>query len=204
MSFSVTLNPSTSTAVSASFQSSCAPIDLVEPLANVADGARHDLEQAVLLRLEVVIERGCTDVDRRRDVGPFRVLVPEATEVLGRDVEDLFLLGTGLLPRRVPRVVPCRLACPCPRRLVSRATSLNLSRVRRDYSTERTHGLVSSDRPSRLERGFRETRESGDGRLQRSGVRAVRRIVQPAAIHPLDDDRHLPVREGDPEAEVVE
>ena len=112
-SLSVRLKPSTSTATSASFQSSCAPTISSNRRAEVTDGVGHDLEEAVLLRLEVVVERGRADVDRSRHVRPFRVLVPVAAEVLGRDLEDLLLLYAGLAPRRVPLGVPCRPRCVC-------------------------------------------------------------------------------------------
>src|SRR5207247_6644750 len=72
----------------------------IEAPAKVGDGHPHDLEQAMLLRLEVVIERRRADSDRRRHVGPLRLLVAVASEAVDCDVDDLLPLDPGLWPRR--------------------------------------------------------------------------------------------------------
>jgi hypothetical protein len=76
--------------------------DPVEALVMVRKRVGHDLVEAVLLRLEVVVERGRADADRRRDVRPLRLLVAVPPEVVRGDVEDLLSLDAGLQPRRSP------------------------------------------------------------------------------------------------------
>ena len=66
--------------------------DPLEPLLHVEERAGHDFEQAVLLRLEVVVERRRADVDLGRDVGPLRLLVPVPAEEVDGDLDDPFLL----------------------------------------------------------------------------------------------------------------
>src|SRR5436190_1104700 len=56
--------------------------------------------------------------------------------------------------------------------------------------------------PVRGVAGQRSQSDDGWGKLP--GVGAVLRVVQPAAVDAFDDDRDLPVREGDPVAEAVE
>ena len=59
----------------------------------VLDRLVHDLVEAVLLRLEVVVERRGSDADVVRDVGPLRVLVPVPAEALRGRGEDLLPLA---------------------------------------------------------------------------------------------------------------
>ena len=56
-----------------------------------------DLEQAVKLGLEIVVERGGAEADVRGDVGPLRVLVAVAAEMLDRGRQDLLALAAGAL-----------------------------------------------------------------------------------------------------------
>src|SRR4029079_10106560 len=63
--------------------------DALEALVGVGHRVGDDHEQAVLLGLEVVVERGRPDADVGRDVGPLGVLVAVAPEALGRRGEDL-------------------------------------------------------------------------------------------------------------------
>ena len=66
--------------------------DRGEAALEVLDGLFHDHVEAVLLGLEVVIERRRSDADVRGDIGPLRVLVPVAAEALRRGGEDLAAL----------------------------------------------------------------------------------------------------------------
>ena len=67
--------------------------DRDEPAAEVLDRLVHDLVQAVLLGLEVVIQGGRADADVGRDVGPLGVLVPVPAEAIRRRGEDLVALA---------------------------------------------------------------------------------------------------------------
>ena len=67
----------------------------LEPLAFGLERLGVDLEQAVKLRLEVVVERGGAEADVRSDVRPLRVLIPIAAEVLDRCRQDLLALASG-------------------------------------------------------------------------------------------------------------
>src|SRR4029079_19143506 len=75
-------------------------------------GVGQDHEQAVLLRLEVVVELGRSDPDVASDVGPLGALVAFAAESLGRRVDDRVELGAvvagvgGVDPGAVPGVGP--------------------------------------------------------------------------------------------------
>ena len=62
--------------------------DRGEAALEVLDGLFHDHVEAVLLGLEVVVERRRADADVRGDVGPLRVLVAVAAEALRRGGED--------------------------------------------------------------------------------------------------------------------
>ena len=66
-----------------------------EPAAEVLDRLVHDLVQAVLLGLEVVIQGGRADADVGRDVRPLGVLVPVPAEAIRRRDEDLLPLAAS-------------------------------------------------------------------------------------------------------------
>ena len=72
--------------------------DRDEPDAEVLDGLVHDLVQAVLLGLEVVIQGGRADADVGRDVGPLGVLVAVPAEAIRRRGEDLVPLASSSRP----------------------------------------------------------------------------------------------------------
>jgi hypothetical protein len=63
--------------------------ELLEARAEALDRLVHDHVQAVLLGLEVVIQRGRPDADVGRDVGPSRVLVAVPAEALRGRGDDL-------------------------------------------------------------------------------------------------------------------
>ena len=90
--------------------------DPLEAVVERVERLTHDLVEAVLLRLEVVVERGRADADGGGDVRPLRLLVAVPPEVVGRDVEDLI----PLRPRTRLRLAaaarrPRRRGCPwCP------------------------------------------------------------------------------------------
>ena len=184
------LNESTRTATSASVQSSCAAVIRSKRSLKSVDRPDHDLEQAVLLRLEVVVEGGRADPDRLGDVGPLRVLVPRLAEVLGGDLDDLLPLHAGLEPRRS---LSCSVSC------ARHATPLSGSSCDPIVPVGLSRVHSSSSRPAAA-RDASVARRATAGCSRLRG-RAVRRVVEPAAVDALDDDRDLPVRERDPEAE---
>src|SRR5439155_13399493 len=63
--------------------------DQREAGAEVVDRLVEDDVQAVLLGLEVVVERGRPEPDVSGDVGPLRLLVAVAAEALGRRLDDV-------------------------------------------------------------------------------------------------------------------
>ena len=85
--------------------------DRVEPLVQLAQRLVEDHVQAVLLGVEVVIERGGSDADVVGDVRPLRVLVPVAAEPVDGRVENLgspdaFVAGPASRPRTPTRWRP--------------------------------------------------------------------------------------------------
>ena len=87
--------------------------DPLEPLLHVDERPGHDLEEAVLLRLEVVVERRRADMDLCRDVGPLRLLVAVTAEEVDRYLEDSLLFAPGCNLGDVRRIAPrgARLSC---------------------------------------------------------------------------------------------
>ena len=68
---------------------------------------RVDLEQAVELRLEVVVKKsGGAKTDVRGNCRPLRVLVPVAAEVLNRCRQDLLALAAGTRRTELPAAPP--------------------------------------------------------------------------------------------------
>jgi hypothetical protein len=63
--------------------------ELLEARAETLDRLVHDHVQAVLLGLEVVVQRGRADADVSRNVRPFRVLIAVSAEPFRGGGEDL-------------------------------------------------------------------------------------------------------------------
>ncbi len=75
----------------------------------LADRLAEDLEQALLLRFEVVVERGRPEPDGLRHFRPLGVFVALLAEVLGRDRDDLRPFAARRSLRLHPRpVAPAR------------------------------------------------------------------------------------------------
>ena len=106
MSFGARSKPDSSSSTSAVRQSVLAATMWSKRSRVLDDCSRHDLVEAVLLRLEVVVERRGADPDRCGDVRPLRLVVAVAPEVVGGDVEDLVPLRARTRPRR-PRGLAC-------------------------------------------------------------------------------------------------
>jgi hypothetical protein len=86
--------------------------DRREPLLELLDRVVDDDVQAVLLGLEVVVERGWADADVGGDVRPLGVLVAIAAEARGCGAQDLEPLDVA--PARAARtllVVPDSNSC---------------------------------------------------------------------------------------------
>jgi hypothetical protein len=85
--------------------------DPLEPRQRLPDRVVQDHEQAVLLGIEVVVERRRSDAHVRRNVRPLGVLVAVATESRDRSGENLVSLGPfggGLLVPRTMSVILSR------------------------------------------------------------------------------------------------